>query len=259
MSIVINRRNSAGFFACCSRRLQTITNYINENKKLPISIDSSEQFKIYKKERASDITFDFFKDYKDININYELPIKYSKKDHYFNYLDIDYNKICPIVKKYFSLSERVLLREEYFLKKYRIDVSQYIAIYYRGTDKCQETTLGSFNDYYLKTKEILDKEPNLKLLLVSDSQYFLDYFKEKYKEVTIFIENKSSYTDKGIHKENSRVQNYDDISNLLPTFLIVSKCKHIIFGCSNCSMWIAFFRGNCQNVSQCSKEGNFFN
>lgn len=258
MSVVIDKKKSAGFFACCSRRLHEIIKYINKYKKLPISIDTSKQFKIYKKKRNSDITFDFFKNYQNININYELPIIYSNKDHYLNYANLDYNKICPIVKKYFSVSKRVLLREKYFLKKYKIDVSQHIAIYYRGTDKCQETALGSFDDYYLKTKEILDKNPNLKLLLVSDSQYFLDYFKKKYKKVTIITENKSSYTDKGIHKENSRVQNYDDISNLLPTFLIVSKCQHIIFGCSNCSMWIVLFRGNCQNVSQCSARGKFF-
>jgi len=32
--------------------------------------------------------------------------------------------------------------------------------------------------------------------------------------------------------------------------IIMSKCKYIICGSGNCSMWIMFYRKNCKNVCQ---------
>lgn len=43
MSTLITTHN-ASFFSCCSMKLNMITNYINSNKKLPLTVDSSQQF-----------------------------------------------------------------------------------------------------------------------------------------------------------------------------------------------------------------------
>ena len=40
--------HNAGFFSCCAVKLFSIVKFINSNKKLPDSIDSSQQFNWYK-------------------------------------------------------------------------------------------------------------------------------------------------------------------------------------------------------------------
>ena len=45
-------------------------------------------------------------------------------------------------------------------------------------------------------------------------------------------------------------KNYDFSKYYLAITLIMSKCKYIICGSGNCSMWIMLYRGNNNNVYQ---------
>ena len=96
-------------------------------------------------------------------------------------------------------------------------------------------------------------------MLQSDSAKFIDYFNDKnLKNVVIINENKTSYLDKGIHKEQSNDKNYYDMFNFLSTILILSKCKYIICSSGNCSIWMMFYRGNNKNVIQ-NLNGTWYN
>lgn len=44
---IIKITHNAGFFSCCSVKLTKIVEFINLNKKLPDSVDSSAQFKYH--------------------------------------------------------------------------------------------------------------------------------------------------------------------------------------------------------------------
>ena len=59
---MIKITHNFGFFSCCSVKLSNIVNFINVKKKIPNIVDSSEQFKLYKKDSdmKRDITFDYF-------------------------------------------------------------------------------------------------------------------------------------------------------------------------------------------------------
>ena len=46
---MIKITHNSGFFSCCSVKLTKIIEFINSNKRLPDNVDSSEQFKLYKK------------------------------------------------------------------------------------------------------------------------------------------------------------------------------------------------------------------
>ena len=50
---MIRTVRNAGFFSCCSIRLNKIVDYINLNRKLPTSVDSSQQFLWYKNEKKT--------------------------------------------------------------------------------------------------------------------------------------------------------------------------------------------------------------
>ena len=44
--------------------------------------------------------------------------------------------------------------------------------------------------------------------------------------------------------------NYDFSKKYLAITIIMSKCKYIVCGSGNCSIWIMFYRGNGSNVFQ---------
>lgn len=48
LTLKTTHNKTAGFFSNCSIRLNQIVNSFNENKELPQSVDSSEQFRNYK-------------------------------------------------------------------------------------------------------------------------------------------------------------------------------------------------------------------
>ena len=150
---MIKITHNAGFFSCCSVKLNKIINFINSNKRLPDSVDSSTQFIWYKndKNKNKDITFDYFQNYINIpNVNIIHPIKYHHTHQFKNYANLDYKCITPLIKKYFSPSAKINEIVNNIEKKYNIVCANTLAVYYRGTDKFKETQIASFNDFYNK-------------------------------------------------------------------------------------------------------------
>ncbi len=251
MSVVC--KHSYGFFSCCNVKLNKIINYINQNNKLPLVVDSSEAMPLYKKNKDEDVTYDFFKHYKHINISNELhlPINYKHEFQFINYSLLDFNAVSPILKKYFTPSDKILNNHYFLLYKYNINPEECIGVYYRGTDKYIETQIGSFETFECRIVELLIFNSNLKIILVTDSTQCLEYFKNKFPSNLIVIsENRTSSTDKGIHNESTPLQNYNDMINLFSTFLILSKCKYLICSSGNCSIFMVLYRGNAKNVCQ---------
>ena len=257
---MIKITHNAGFFSCCSVKLNCIVDFINSNKSLPDIVDSSEQFRLYKKDKNIDITFDYFENYNMItDVNIIHPIDYHNGHQMKNYSDLDYKSIGPLVKKYFSPSVEINEIVNNIENKYNIVHDNTIAVYYRGTDKYRETKLATFDEFYKQIIQIVNINTNIKILLQSDSAGFIDYINDKnLKNIVIINENKSSYTNTGIHNEQSHNTNYYDMLNFLSTIIILSKCKYIICTSGNCSIWIMFYRGNNKNVIQ-YLEGTWYN
>ena len=245
-----------GFFSNCSVRLENIINYYNCNKKMPIEVDSSKLFFMYKKEKNKDVTFDYFKNYNftKININIDHLLKYDGgilHMQYKNYLKIDFVNICPFIKKYFEPTEHIINIKNTLLQKYNIDPDNCIAVYYRGTDKFKEVNICDFYDFEQKVKEILNNSSaKLKILLVTDSKQMLNNFKSKFTNILFIEENKISETSNGIHNENSSSENHYDIMYLMATFLILAKCNFFVCGSNNGALWTMFYRENNINVYQ---------
>jgi len=250
MSVIVTY--NAGFFACCSVKLTRIVEYVNHHSKIADSVDSSLQFEYYKKDNNRDVTFDFFEHYdnkKDIIINF--PINYHWDHQFLDYSTLDYNDIVPLIQKYFSPSTQIIHTMESLEQKYHIDYNNTIAVYYRGTDKYKETQIPSFEIFYDKICELRELHKNTQIIIQTDTSPFVDYMNDKKLEnVLFFTENVTSYSNIGIHFENTYEQNYKDMFHLFPIFLILSKCKYIICGTSNVSHWIMMYRGNSNNMQQ---------
>jgi len=250
-----------GFFASCNTRLHRIIYcFLDRNNCLFLPIvNTTGLFDMYKIDNDKDITYEFFEHYNNVDENIlgldKNSIKYdvSKGFQYDNYKDLQYEYILPFVKKYFTPSTKILDMHYILIQKYNIDVENTVGIYYRGTDKYLETPLASFESFHNKLNEILVVEnPGMQILVQTDSGQFLDYMKEKCIDdrIIVITENAISYTNKGIHNEKTTKENYVDMHFLLSTFLILSKCRHLICSSSNCSIWMMYYRGCAENVYQ---------
>lgn len=250
-------KHKAGFFSCCSIQLLEIICFFKKHKALPCIVDRSLNYVIYKPEPHIDISDIFFKKYQDIDIslNYDLDFCDAEiiniYDQFHNYKLLDFKRITPFIKKYFTPSATLEHIEDSLVHKYNINTENCIGIYYRGTDKMIETRLGSFEIYYIKLKEILNKTPSAQVLIQSDSAPFVDYLKSKsLLNIIIIEENTQSYNRNGIHNEKTPAENFTDMKSLMATFLIIAKCKYTICSSGNCSVWMMYFRGDANNVSQ---------
>ena len=75
------------------------------------------------------------------------------------------------------------------------------------------------------------------------------YFKDEIRH----IKKCNSTVDIEMQETNNLFSKY-----FLAITIIMSKCKYLIFGTGNCSMWIVFFRGHNNNTIQNFKN-NWYN
>ena len=252
--IVISTHNGC-FFSCCSVKLNDIINYINVYSKLPTIIDSSRQFALYKN-NSDDITFNYFTHYNDININKSFIsyIHYNLWAHQFtNYINLDYKNINPIIKKYFSPSDEINNIITFLNTKYIINYNNICVLFYRGNDKNTETKISNYSDYLEYANNIYVNNPNIIFLIQSDETEFIEFMRKQYPLNSFYFKDEIRHINKcnnsvdiiGVNSEN-----YIFSKKYLAITIIMSKCKYIICGSGNCSMWIMFYRTNNKNVCQ---------
>lgn len=249
---VLKIAHNYGFFSCSSVRLHCIIEYFNNIKTLPDDVDCSAVFEWYKLNTKRDITFEYFNHYSEYDdIVYTKQIDYIENYQYADYSKLEYEDIQPFINKYFSPSvevEDIIIKIE---KKYKIDYNNICVLFYRGNDKNTETKICGYDEYITIAKDILKKNPDIIFLIQSDETEFI-------KEMTQLFPNSFYFKEEIRHipKQNSTVdktnrQNIDVFSkNYLGITIIMSKCKYIVCGTGNCSIWIMLYRGNNKNVYQ---------
>ena len=254
-------KHMAGFFSCCSVKLNAIVDFANSHNSFPKHINGMDLFTLYKLPEhvnKEDITHVFFEHPSEIPKPIS-KINYNHEHQYIAYSQLDYNNVIPVIKTFFEPSAQIIEIMRHFENKYGIDTANCIAVYYRGTDKTSETKLDSFDRYHDKLTELLntDDNTNCKILLQSDSAQFFDYMKYKFRDsrhsanlVIIDEIAPTMSTTIGPHLERTGQTNHSDIKHLLAVVVLISKCKHIICSSGNVSEWMMFYRGNSANVHQ---------
>ena len=257
MSLVV--KNVSGFFSNCSVKFNLITNFINYHKSLPNSIECSDQFQWYKVEDR-DITYEYFEHYDNIemNINPFIPINYHISYQFVDYSKLEYANLCPIIEKYFAPSEQIKNIINKMETKYNIDYNNICVLFYRGNDKNTETYICGYDEYIEKAKQILSKNPNILFLIQSDETEFIELI------LFLFPNNSFYFKDeiRHIHKCNSTVdiimkdKNYVFSKYYLAITIIMAKCKYLVCGSGNCSLFILLYRGNSNKMYQ-NLNGNW--
>jgi hypothetical protein len=244
--------HNAGFFSCCSVKLQQIVEYINTHKKLPVVVDSSSQFKWYKQdENNTDITYEYFEHY-DTNTKITFPIDYRETHQFKDYSKLKYSTIVPLITKYFSPSINIRNIITMIEQKYTLDYENTCVLFYRGNDKNRETNICTYEEYITYANIVLRKNPNIKFLLQSDETEFIEKMMTVFPNKTFYFKDEirhvktcDSTVDKIFKETNPIFSKY-----YLAITIIMSKCKYIVCGSGNCSIWIMLYRGNCHNVYQ---------
>jgi len=252
MSIKVT--HNAGFFSCCSIRLTNILKYINLNKQLPIEVDSSEQFKLYKLNNE-DITYEYFEHYnkmQNININKETFEPIYVNDQFIDYSTIEYKNINPLVQKYFTPNTNINNIIQNIETKYNLDYKNICVLFYRGNDKNRETLICDYEEYVEYANLILTKNKEIKFLIQSDETEFIIFMTKLFPNNSFYFKdeirsiNKCDDTVDVIMKHlNNEFSKY-----YLGITIIMSKCNYIICGSGNCSQWIMYYRKNNNNTIQ---------
>jgi len=249
-----NTEHNNGVFSCCSIRLTEIIQYFNCNLTEPMLLDCSEQFKRFKfKSNKEDLTLTYFKDFNNFDT---IPFFQNVSFHWVLcnsvYKKLNFNQLSPFVKKYFSVSNCVLKLVSDSEEKYNVDYDQTIAVCYRGNDKCTETHLARYDEFFLKAQEIITKSPNCRFFVQTDEQEFLDEFHKQFQN-TFHLEELpliSKDSNKVMHDMLPRDQRRQFGCKILHSIYMQSKCKYVITHTGNCGLWTALFRGNVENFNQ---------
>ena len=249
--IVVSTHN-AGFFSCCSVKLFNIVEFINSCKQLPDIVDSSQTFCWYKNKNDTDITYDYFEHYDNVNTNILSPIDYHQVYQFIDYSKLNYTNISPLIKKYFSPSKFINDIIDNMEKKYNLIYENICVLFYRGNDKMRETKLCGYDEYLKYAKQILIKNPHILFLIQSDESEFIEFMTNNFPDNSFYFKDEIRHVKKC--NDTVDLMMPDTVSEFSKKYLaitiIMSKCKYIICGSGNCSIWIMLYRNNNNNVIQ---------
>jgi len=246
-----------GFFSCCTIHLQRILTYFNEYHELPLRVDSTQQFLFYKTPYnwSEDIKGRYFDDTVTMDISYtgtEVKVTDSEvEEQYSDYRLLNYGRLAPFMHRYFSPSEEILSIVESMEHKYQMDYSNTCVLFYRGNDKCTEMTLPSYDQYITVARGILTEYPETRFLVQSDETEFLEAMTATFSNSVVFYDEIRhmrrcvTTVDKVFKPQNADMSMF-----YLAITMVMSRCRQVVFGGGNCSLWIALFRGHSDGIIQ---------
>lgn len=257
LSSIINRTvqgtHNAGFFSCSSLLLDQIIQLFNKYRHLPYFVNSSNVFSWYKSIdlKNKDITYEYYQENNPIDIRYKKNIDYIENYQYSVYHTLQIKEIYPFIEKYFSISEKVKKIKNDLENKYKIDYENTCVFFYRGNDKATEVDLPLYSDYIEYGILIREKEPNIRFMIQSDETEFLDEMGGKFENHFMMKDEirHMSRCMNTVDKIDSEL-NFEYSKKYLAITNIMSKCKYLIFGSGNCSIWIVLYRGHSNNIIQ---------
>lgn len=248
-----------GFFSCCTIHLQGILKYVNEYGKLPRLVDSTGQFQFYKTPETwtRDIKSDYFESDVhglDIMVQSEHPVKVTHQpveEQYSDYRYLNFAALKPFIQRYFSPATTIRALASAFCVKYHMNLEKTCVLFYRGNDKVTETPLPSYEHYMNIARELLDIHPDLRIWVQSDETEFLEAMTAVFPDSVVFYDEIRhmprcvTTVDKVFKPQNADMSMF-----YLAITVVMSRCRQVVFGGGNCSLWITLFRGHSDGIIQ---------
>jgi len=251
---ILKITHNAGFFSCATIRLIEIMKYFNQHKRLPETVDSSEQFAFYKKNLSDDIVSMFFKE-GDNKIIHRGDMEITKEPgevSFGDYSKFIFEDIAPFIEHYFTPSDKVWDIAQGYISNYNIDIDNTCAVFYRGNDKVKECVITPYGDFINKAQEILNDNPDIRFLVQPDETEFLEAFTSAFPDRCFYFAETPHMRKKNsaIFYELPAHLKTEHGCNFLGAVLVIASCKHLITHSGNGGMWAVLYRGNFENVHQ---------
>jgi hypothetical protein len=210
-------------------------------------------------------TFEYFQHYSELeNPEFSSFVDYHWDKQFENYkTGLNFETINKLTTKYFSPSEAVKNNLSALEAKYSLDYDKLCVLFFRGNDKATETALPSFDGYITRARKIQEEEPEVRFLLQSDSSDFISTMLKEFPENSFYFKDEIVHMKKAdpwpwtmglnFFNDHFRRTQSDPLAYAqmyLAITIAMSKCKYVIFGSGNCSVWIVHYRGNANNVQQ---------
>jgi hypothetical protein len=243
-----------GFFSNCTMRLFDIILFFNATKNLPIILDNSRQFDLYKSgTQINDITQYYFSE-KNIDIIFENKIDFKEQYQYIDYKNLKFKELLSFIKKYFNPSQNITDTVRFIENKYFITSYDNICVlFYRGNDKSTERELPNYDKFIKQSQIIYSENKNINFLIQSDEIEFIQKMQELYPNNSFYFKDEIRVISKNNNLSVDKIRpetNFIYSQYYLSITLIMAKCKYIICTTGNCSLWISLFRGNADNLYQ---------
>ena len=267
-TIRLECKGGHGFFSNCSFVLTSILDFVKQANKLPLHLDSSALFPLYKK-NPTDVNEDIMKKcFEQKRISNIQIDSVSEGDCCFCYCkapespfkQLNLSKLSLYIDAYFTPSATIKEIINTIEKTYLINYETTCTVYYRGTDKITETVLASYKEFFDKADEILLKNPNIRFFIQTDELEFATAFKQKFNNSFSIKElaMASCESKKGVHFSIKQSERTLHASWFLAAVIIMSKTKHIITASANGALWVVLYRGNFKNVHQYLHQIDYF-
>ena len=274
-TIILNQ--SAGFFSCCSIRLDAIIQYYRRFGKLPRKVDSTQQFRLYKLpgQENIDICSEFFCDPDYVNVKTDdfttpsrgaAPQNFETVNYKYTFQELDYRRdvvfapILPFVQKYFSPNAEILDAVSYFEQKYDLDYNNTCVLFYRGLDKVTEFPIPTYREVLERARKISIEHENaagggakLRFLIQSDETEFIEAALMEFPDAIVFRDETRSARRQisSVDLLNDKCDNFFYVKLFFAIVLIMSRARYFVCNTGNISIWTCFYRGGAnENVHQ---------
>lgn len=238
-----------GLFSCCSVKLTSIIEFYKINLIEPI-INYDNLFSKYAVGNLNNIFFECSN--LQPTLNYNDIFDFNVNTQFNEYKNIEFNKANKWIQKYFSPSQTIKDRINYFYQIYpKFKSNNICSIFYRGNDKITEIPIPSYNQFIDKAKILKKQESNIIFHIQTDELEFQQEFSAIFpnsffcKEIPMINRSMTSVSDTipKIHRLKFAI-------DFLSIVYILSKSKYLITHSGNCGLWAVLLRGNYENVHQ---------
>lgn len=239
--------SEGGFFSCCSVRLEKVIEYFSALTRPPTQIDSSQQFLWYKSASyppEKSFLEEFFLEKVNGRISFTHPIKFKQSDNLSDYRNLPLADILPFLRRYFTVSAAIEQLVATLEKKYAIDYKNTCVLFYKSGSQIP------YDEYLAQAKGVLARNPQTHFLIQSDEMEFIEAM-SVLPQGFYFIDEIRSIPRCSIHIDTvNPAENYEYALHFLAIMIIMSRCREIVFGSGNCSMWLVLFRGSTAGIHQ---------
>lgn len=234
-----------GFFSCSTVALIEIHKYVMKHGKLP-RVDRSSQYKLQRNNTDGDVTTEFFKEavaYPDswvIRANKRLSTD-CMVIQWEDYRKLPFEYLAILRNMYFNPSDEV---EEL------VDIDFGIGVLYRGNDKAREMKVPSYDAFFKKIDELLEKKER-SIYLLPDECKFKHEMNKRYGDLV--VNPILPCTDKNQSNnfyELPQSERKAHAKKFLAALITLSNCEEIVTHSGNVGLWAAIYRGKAEGIHQ---------